>query len=460
MYGIEEALTAVGAGALVQKRIDPLVNELQRRYAPLLAAIPTQQWDSMVFNWDTRTTLPAAGPTTDGGSRPVSTSTYIQSNVKIRNLLALGAVTGFAEAVTQSFGSLKGREIMGAIKAMGFAVETQLVGGNSASTQFGSYPQFDGLDTLCNVTTGTGQNCQAFNSAYDLASLDVVIDMVESNISEGIFSSEWMFVASPTLISRTAQLLTAQQRFDNIPNAMIGAGLRVMTYRDIPLVPSSFLSSRNAGTMGAITLTTATTGGSIAASQNRFYQVSAVLPSYGETVPCAEVEQVVPSGTATNIVTISFTAPTTVDGSPVLLYKVWESATTGTEKLLGYVDGTVGQNADGVTPILTTSIVDTGVTLVPQNGATVPATSPAAYVGGNTGLSPKSSTGQDFYLISRNPANVVRPYVRDCQPVPNLAATVLGPDQQPYALVTDTALGLRMPTFIGRGNDVTVTLNN
>lgn len=459
MFGIEEALNAVGAGALVQKRIDPLVNELVRRYAPFVASIEAKQWDSTVFNWDTRTALPSAGPVTDGGSRPVSSSTYVQSNVAIRNLLALGSVTGYAEAVTQSFGSLRGREIMGAIKAMVFAVETQLAAGNSGATQFGPYPQFDGLDTLCNATSGANQNVFAFNAAFDLAKFDVIIDMVEGNIAENIYSADWMFVASPTLISRAAQLLTAQQRFDNIPTAEIGAGLRVMTYRDIPLVPTSFLSAKG-GAMTTVTATTATTGGFLTASQNRFYQVSAVLPTYGETTACVEVEQVVPSGTNTNIVTLAFTPPVTVDGMPPLLYKVWESATTTTETLLGYVDGAVGLMSDNITPIPTTSIVDTGVKLVPQNGSTVPANGPAAYVGGNTGLSPKSSTGQDFYLMSRNPANVVRPYVRDSQPVANLAATVQAPDAMPFAIVTDTALGLRMPTFIGRGNNVTVTLNN
>lgn len=459
MYGIEEALTAVGAGALVQKRIDPLVNELQRRFTPFTAAVPAEQWNSTVFNWDTRTVLPSAGPVTDGGTHPVSASTYVQSNVTIRNLLALGAVTGYAEAVTQSFGSLRGREIMGAIKAMNFAVETQMVGGNSAATALGNYPQFDGLDALANVTSGVSQNVYAFNGVFDLAKFDVLIDLVEENLAENVNSAEWMFVASTSLISRAAQLLTAQQRWDNIPTSEISAGLRVMTYRDIPLVPTSFLNAKG-GTMTAITPTTATTGGFILASQNRFYQVSAVLPTYGETLPCAEEEQVIPSGTNTNIVTLSFTPPATVDGSPVLLYKVWESATTGTETLLGYVDGTVGVQADNITPLVTTSIVDTGVTLVPQNGSTVPASYPAAYVGTNSGLAPLSSTGQDFYLISRDPANVVRPYVRDCQPVPNLAPTVAGPDQLPYALVTDTCLGLRMPRFIGRGHNVTVTLNN
>jgi hypothetical protein len=465
MYGIEEALTAVGAGALVQKRIDPLVNELQRRYAPLVASIPSEQWNSTVFNWDTRTQLPSGGFVTDGGARPVSNSVYTQAPVTIRNLLSVGSVTGYAEAVTQSFGSLRGREIIGAIKGMEWDVETALVAGSSGATQFGPYPQYDGFDTLCSVFSGTSQNAQdmsGWNSGggFDTAALDSVIDMVEENISESIFGDDWMFVVSSSLESRIAQILIAQQRFNDLPKAEVAAGLVVLTYRNIPLVKSSFLNAKG-GTMSAITLTTASTGGSIAPS-NRFYQVSAVLPRYGETLPCAEVEQVVPSGTSTNIVTIAFTPPTTgvSSAAPVLLYKVWESATTTTETLLGYVDGTVGLMADGVTPIVTTSIVDTGAALVPQNGSTVPAQSPAAYVGGNTSMKPLQTGGQNFYLVSRDPANICRPYVRDSQPVPNLAPTVTGPDQLPYALVTDTALGLRMPTFIGRGYNVKVSLGS
>lgn len=468
-FGIEEALTAVGAGALVQKRIDPLVNELQRRYAPLVASIPAEQWNSTVFNWDTRTVLPAGGFVTDGGARPVSNSTYVQAPVTIRNLLTVGSVTGYAEAVTQSFGSLRGREIIGAIKGLGWDVETGLVAGSSGATQFGPYPQYDGLDTLCSVFSGQNQNVQDMTSwnsggGFDLASLDTIIDMVEENVAEAIYGDDWMFVVSSSLESRVAQLLTAQQRFNvdngSLPRAQVAAGLNVLTYRDIPLVKTSFLNAKG-GTMSAITLSTATTGGFIAPS-NRWYQVSAVLPRYGETLPCAEVEQIVPSGTSTNIVTIAFTPPTTgvSSAAPVLLYKVWESATTGTETLLGYVDGTVGLMSDNVTPIVTTSIVDTGVQLVPQNGSTVPATSPAAYVGTNSSMKPLQSGGQNFYLVSRDPANICRPYVRDCQPVPNLAPTVTAPDQLPYALVTDCALGLRMPTFIGRGYNVKVSLGS
>lgn len=454
-YGIQEALTAVGAGALVQKRIDPLVNELQRRYAPLLQAVPSQQWNSTVFNWDVRTALPAGGPVTDGGARPVSTSTYTQKNVTIQHILTVGAVTGYAEAVTTSFGSLRGREIVGAVKNMGWLAETEMLFGNATATQYGAFPQFSGLDYFVNKA-GTNMVTLA-GATFALSHFDKVIDLVENNINESIFGDDWMFVVSPGLDSKVAQLLTNQQRFNvpGIPSAEVAAGLIVPTYRNIPIVKSSMLASR-AGTMSAITLTSATTGGSIHASTTRKYRVSAVIPTYGETAACAEVSITTGSGTTTNTVKIAFTPPSTPTGGPVWLYKVWESATTGAETLLGVVDGTIGQN--GVTPIVTTSIVDTGTNLIPHHGTTVPAQYPAAYVGGNSSMKCQVTTGQDFYLISRDPGNIVRPYVRDCQPVPNLAPTVTGPDQLPYALITDTCLGVRMTTFIGRGRSTKCTL--
>ena len=208
--------------------------------------------------------------------------------------------------------------------------------------------------------------------------------------------------------------------------------------------------------MTTIAAASTSTGGHIGTG-DRYYKVTAVIRSYGETSPSNEANITIASG-STSIVTLSFTPPSTPDGGPVLLFKVWEGATATSETLLGIVDGCVGSTNNGMTPIVTTSIVDTGVALVPHHGSTVPAQSPAAYVGGNAGMKPNASGTQDFYLVSRDPANIVRPYVRDAQPVPNLAPTIQAPDQLPYAIVSDTALGLRMPKFISRGRGVTVNL--
>lgn len=90
---------------------------------------------------------------------------------------------------------------------------------------------------------------------------------------------------------------------------------------------------------------TATTGGSLPAG-TYYYRVSAVN-AYGETLASTETSQVVPAGTATNTVTVNWTAVTVPDGvSTVTGYKVY-GRTTGAELLLASVG-------------LVTTYVDTG----------------------------------------------------------------------------------------------------
>lgn len=272
--------------------------------------------------------------------------------------------------------------------------------------------------------------------------------MVETNAAMPVFDDTWMIVMSNTMVSKVAQLFTPQQRLND--RVEVAPGLIVNTYRDIPLVKTSFLQQRSYQ-MGAVTTSTATTGGSLPATSTYHYQVSAVIARQGEILPCADVS-VTTGGTSTNTVTLSFTPPTGNDGLSPILYKVYRTAAGGsanTETFLGYVDATVGLNTDGVTPIVTTSIVDTGTTLVPQNGATVPGTLPTGYYGTNTSMLPPGASQENIYLISRDKGNVVRPYVRDVQPL-DVYPTTSAPDTLPYALCSDTALAIRAQKFVGR----------
>lgn len=112
------------------------------------------------------------------------------------------------------------------------------------------------------------------------------------------------------------------------------------------------------------TTATATTGGSLAAA-TYYYRVSATNGvggnGVGTSLPCAEVSQVVPGGTSTNTVTITWAQVAGATG-----YKVY-GRSTGAELLIGTValgstlsfldDGTV--TPSGALPIADTSM-DTG----------------------------------------------------------------------------------------------------
>lgn len=456
---LREALTAAGAGALVPKIIDPLLLEYQRRYSPLVRALPSVKWDSDTYYFNQRTQLATGGFVADGGALPVSNSTYVQNNFKMTHLQVVGAVTGYAQEVTrQVIGDLRQTEIEGSIRGLYWDKETAILWGNSSSTVSGARPQFDGLDTQVSTFSGGNQNAQDKNGGtLTLAMLDELIDMVENNAAMSVFDDAWMIVMSNTAISKIAQLLTNQQRFND--RVEVEAGLLVPTYRDIPLIKSSFLSTRSLS-VGTVTTATATTGGTLAQNTAYKYQVSAVVARQGEIAPSVEVSQTTGNTTATNTITLSFSTPSGYEGAQPVLYKVWRTAgggATGTETFLGYVDATVGLAADGITPIATTSIIDTGSALIPQNGSTQPAILPTTYYGTNTGLLPPAVGLENIYLISRDRDNVVRPYVREVTPL-DVYPTTTSPDSLPYALISDTTLAIRAPRYTGRLARVAVSV--
>jgi hypothetical protein len=111
-----------------------------------------------------------------------------------------------------------------------------------------------------------------------------------------------------------------------------------------------------------------------------------------------------------------------------------------------------------VSPIATTSIIDTGVTLIPQNGSTQPAVPTVAYAGTNankfvpqqTTLTTPTGTAalEPIYLVPRDEDFLCRPYVREAERL-NVATTVSAPDTLPFAMQTDTVVALRGPKYMG-----------
>lgn len=459
---LREALTANAAGALIPKIIDPVLVELQRRYSPLVRSIPMQQWASDIYYFNQRQAVAAGGFVPDGGARPVSNSVYQQLQFQMKHVESVGAVTGYAQEVTrQVIGDLRATEIRGSVQGYYWDVETGVLWGNAASTLNQAQPQFDGLDSIVNdFTSGFKNSIDQAGGTLTLAMLDELIDMVETNAGMPTFSDSWMLVMSNTAVSKVAQIQVAQQRFEQVE---VATGLIVPTYRNIPLVKTSFLSARGFS-MGVVTPTTSTTGGALPATTVYKYVLAPVISRQGETMPSAEVSVTTGSG-STNVNILSFTPPSGLDGLSPQLYKVYRTlagGSAGTESFLGYVDATVGLGADGVTPILTNQIVDTGVALVPQNatGPIVPAVMPAQYFGTNANMFPTAVSGapvENIYLISRDRNNLCRPYVREAQPL-DVYPTTASPDTLPYAVIGDTCLAVRAARFTGRMSRVKVSV--
>jgi hypothetical protein len=462
---LEEALTAASAvSPLIQKAIDPLLLEYQRRYAPLMRAIPSKQWGSTQYFFNRRVNRPDSGGVVDGGARPIGNSAYEQAVFNIRLFQAVGSVTGFAQTVTRDLvGDLRQQEIDGTIQSMLWTLENAFIWGNDGATANGQYPICTGLDYLvANYSAGTGSNAfvnaleyrstaSPANTVFALKHLDEIIDLVETNAGMPI-GSDWMFVMSPRMASAVGQVLTNQQRFQ-APQVEIAAGLNVPSYRDVPIVKTSFLSPRTTA-MSTVATAASTSNGTLASATYN-YSVSAVVARFGETLANT------PAGVAvtgpTGSVTLSFTTPTNLpDGATPIMYKVYRSTASNPPVFIGSVD------AFDTTGVATTSIIDTGTNLLTNSlGNTGPAAYQGVGAGGVTGslyARVQDSSGgasgmapEDIFLVPRSPEFLVRPYTRDMRVIP-LSPTTAAPDTLPFALVTDTTLAVRGPKYVGRAS--------
>jgi len=500
---IQEALTAAGAAPLVSKRISPVLLEYQRRYAPLVASLPSTKWDSTVYYFNKRVTLPGGGFVQDGGaynSGVPSTSNYNQENFQIRLLQSIGAVTGYAQAVTRNLiGDLRAREIEGAARGLYWDMETALLWGSEAATSAGAAPQFDGLDVICSAFSNTtysttaypnsgvgggaidnwngagpngwagaagnkwidGQDQNSINAAggsLTLGVLDLVIDLVESNVAEPVENSEWMFLMSPSANSRLSQLLVNQQRF--VDQVEIASGLIVPTYRGIPIVKTSFLSPRT-NVFGTITASasssTAAGTPALTASTAYHYRVSAVMSRFGEIQASADASATTGSSST---LAVDVTLPSSLvgpEGSKPTHYKVYRGSSSSNQTLVGMVDASY-YDTNGVLRT-TTHIIDSGTALAPYDGTNAPNSNTVGYFYPNSGMTPLGAGSQSIYLMSRDPNFIVRPYVREMQPV-NIYPTTASPDSLPFAFVADTTLAIRAPKYIGRVANVVAALDS
>ena len=465
---LQEAVNAATAATsvnVIQKVIDTNILEYQRRFSPLLAAIPTKKWNTNTYFFVQRNKRPSGGAAVDGGARANSNSVWAQNSFTIKNYLLQTGVTGFAQAVTAGVvGDLVRQELDGGMQSQLWALETSLLYANAAATLGlsaipGPGPDMDGLDTLVSTYSGGQQNvinatgkALALNSTSAGGSgtsgfgLDDLIDLVEENIAAAV-GGRYMFIGSPKAINRVGGLMLNQQRF--VGSTDVAVGLSVPTYRDIAMVKSSFLAARGT-TFGTVAPSAGGTGGTLATG-TYYYQVSAVINRFGETQACTEVSQAVTSG---QNVTLTFTTPSDSEGNEPILYKVYRGSTSGSEVLVGVVASADDQgNA-------VTSIVDTGANLLVNGRAqTGQAPWPTTYAGGG-GLGnqkPRAAGTECLYLVPRDEDFMCRPFVRDFQTL-TLAQTSSAPDVMPFAILNDTCLAVRAPKYVARLENFTVAL--
>lgn len=459
----ETMSTTSGATNLVPKIIDRLLLEYKRQYEPLHKAIPRKTWESSTYNFNQRSGLPQAQETTEAPTTTqvaATQSTYVQLPFTIKHLQSQLDISTFAAKVALVNGNLFDLELAGAAKSMAWREGINHLYGNSNATVNTLRPQWDGFDQQ--LGTSSVNKIDAGNNALALQNMDGLIDSVRTVAAQEL-GTDWFFLMSPKMSSRLNGLFVQQQRFNEgmteiygrddfgFPDGPItdnrigvGAGLEVQTYRGIPIVLHSFLSSLNSTQMGTISTTNNTgTGSSLSTSTTYYYIVEAVTP-YGLLYGSTEVSAS-PAGSGNNIV-LSWSTPTPTDplGNTVgiISYRIFRGTSSGTETLYAV------SSAFNVSDSAVTSFTDSGLIQNPATTSTLFAATVAA--SGSNAVSdgvtfPRTtSTTEEILLIPRNPEYIVCPVVNEVQA--QMLAPVNARTRQ-FALTSDLCLAMRAPLF-------------
>lgn len=466
---IRESFTlAGGASTLTPKIIDRLLNELQRKYGPLHRAIPRKTWLTDIFYFNQRTALPRAqftqeAPPNSGstGAVAATNSTYAQKSFTIKHTQSQIDISTFAAKIAVVNGPLIDLELAGAAKSMEWLEETTHLFGSAQATLNTYRPQWDGTDLMI----ASANKIDAATQLLALQHMDNAIDAIRG-VYAGELGTDFFFAMSPKMQSRLNGLFVQQQRFNEAmtkifsrtdygdPNAPVAdalavdAGFEVQTYRGIPIVLSSFLSSQ--GSMTTVSTTGNTGTGSSLSTVATYYYVVEAVTKYGLTTASAEVSQQI-SGSGNNVV-LTWTTPQPTDAYgnviDIIAYRIFRGTSSGSESLYAYVA------AYDTSDAAVTSFTDTGLPYTPASNTalyayTVATSSSNAAPDGVT--FPRVQTGsqivEDIFLIPRDPEILVVPEVNPIQTV--MLAPINARTRQ-FALTADKTLALRAPAFAAK----------
>ncbi len=455
-----------GSLNLILKRIDSTLTELQRKWGPLGRAIPRQTWETDIFYFNKRTALPQpqhtleAPPTSGTGSVAASNSTYVQGQFPIKHTESIGDLSKFMVQVARANGNLFDLELGAHAKAMVWLEETTHMYGSAAATLNTKRPQWDGVDLMVANANKIDANTQLL--AFQM--MDNAIDAVRGRYAQEL-GMDYFWMMSPKMQSYINGLHVQNARYNQVMKRMflrddygdpsapvadnaIDAGVEVESYRNIPIIISSFMG--NQGTMGTISTTGNTgTGSSLLAANTYYYRMEAVT-RYGLTAASAEASQT-PSADGKNVVLTWLTpAPTDADGNviDILGYRIFRSTSSGAESLYALVA------AYDINDAAVTSFTDTGLIQNPAvtntlYWATIASSGANAISDGVT--FPRVQTGtqvtEDIYLIPRDPDILVCPEVN---PIQTELLAVINARSRQFALNADKTLALRAPAFAAK----------
>ena len=234
------------------------------------------------------------------GDTKTTNSQTERVNVTKKVYKRIGIVSGLLKATAGKDFDIVKQEIENTIKASVYDVEQSLFWGNATANEY----EFDGWQT----TTNTNR----FNSSENVSfeRLDQMLDAVSRR---GGAQQRLVFFMSPEMRSAVSRLdLSSGGRIYRSTNEpyMTKAGWRAFSYRDAVIVETDSLRPRAGRTqngLGTVSISRASSGGSIAAGTNHFHIAAITRDGEQLGVQAGSSSGITTTGNSSTI-TISFTA--------------------------------------------------------------------------------------------------------------------------------------------------------
>lgn len=348
MDAITKALqvTTGSGGYLIPEDLNPAINEYLARISPLWSMIQKKRANGKTHEYVRRTGVPSARFEGELTEPNYTANTYDRPSVQLKILRTAGGVSGFQQATSERFANALAQEVDGAVEGMAQLIEWSLLNGNTAD----SY-QFNGLeamllaDSTAKNALASGGNILDVDGVIALSHLDSMIDRVRQYRQSA--RDPLAFLVSTGMISKISGLQTRISR--TVQMVEFEGGFRMATYRDIPLIPTSYTQPAATTTSPTVTATKGA-GGSLD-DDEWFYAITSVTSAGEQLVGTGNSAT---TETTNNKVVLTWTAD-----SNALLYKIWRGTTSATDSLQlldtiaaktydssGAVDGTVATYTD------------------------------------------------------------------------------------------------------------------
>jgi hypothetical protein len=337
----------VGDG-LIKDHYEQVITNTMVRLVPELS-LPELKFDPTKFHKFTRmTALPAAGSAMGESSiTPTKNSTSKRATTELKIMKRKGSVTGFLTAASKDFIDAPAAEFEAHVQSFGNDMRTYMMYGNAGADPY----SWSGLDYFIQ----SNRKNLASGSAVpaDLSLLDEIID---ANTRLQGNQHRRTLEMSPELLSAFSRYWTNVRDVRSLPGTKdieVPGGYRLESYRHVPIVETS--ATRPLAQMGTVTLSTATTGGTIPAA-TYYFRVAAITWDGEQGSSAASNSQVTTGSTST--VTLTFAAV-----ANALYYKIYCSSTSGQEKLVKVVSAFTYDGNGSVTGVITSVVLTTNPTV-------------------------------------------------------------------------------------------------